>query len=199
MTGAEAVHLVLKGDAMRRLTAALLIVYGLYLGSSCWGAPAQVILIRHGEKPDKGHDLSPKGQKRAQALVGYFLKNPDVRMFGSPVAIYAQGVGTHKSRRPVDTVTPLAKALKQKIIPIDFAKGKEMVAEILKNPRYDGKMVLICWEHHAITDLAKVLGVEDPPKFPEAYDRTWVITFPAKGKPTLRKLRQNLLPDDSPR
>jgi broad specificity phosphatase PhoE len=176
---------------MRRLTAALLIVCGLGSGSS-WGAPAQVILIRHGEKPEKGHDLSPEGQKRAQALVGYFLKNPDVREFGSPVAIYAQGVGTHKSKRPVETVEPLAKALKLKVIPIDYAKGKEMCTDILKNSKYAGKMVLICWEHQAITDLAKALGVEDAPKFPDAYDRTWIITFPKKGKPTLRDLQQKL-------
>ena len=25
---------------------------------------------------------------------------------------------------------------------------------------YDGKMVLICWEHHALVDMAKVLGVD---------------------------------------
>jgi len=37
--------------------------------------PAQVILIRHAEKPEQGHDLSLPGRQRAAALVPYFREN----------------------------------------------------------------------------------------------------------------------------
>ena len=62
-----------------------------------WATPAQVLLIRHGEKLTTGADLSPDGQKRAKLLVEYFKTNPDVTKFGKPVAIYAASIRKHFS------------------------------------------------------------------------------------------------------
>jgi hypothetical protein len=164
------------------------------------GGPAQVIIIRHAEKPDEGHDLSRKGRERAAALVPYFLETPEVLEHGTPVAIYAQkSTEKNRSKRPVRTVKGLAKALKQEVIERAHEDYPDMVKEILGKREYDGKMVLICWEHKAITDLAKEFGVKDPPKFPDAFDRTWVITFPKGGRPALRDLPQRLMFKDSPR
>ena len=52
--------------------------------------PAQVILIRHAEKPPTGNMLNTKGRERAAALVPYLLETDDLTKFGKPVAIYAQ-------------------------------------------------------------------------------------------------------------
>ena len=49
----------------------------------------QVIVIRHGEKPDSGNGLNSQGFARAQALVDFLLNNPAVTKFGTPAAIYA--------------------------------------------------------------------------------------------------------------
>jgi hypothetical protein len=73
---------------MRRTQLGLLIV--LFFASSLLAEPAQVIIIRHAEKPEDGNELSLEGRERAAALAPYFLANLDLLEFGPPVAIYAQ-------------------------------------------------------------------------------------------------------------
>src|SRR5580692_12317348 len=100
---------------IRRLAFAVVIV--LFVAQFSLSAPTQVIIIRHAEKPATGDDLNAKGRMRAAALVPYFLEAPEVLEFKTPVAIYAQkSTEDHKSRRPVDTVKGLAKALNQELI-----------------------------------------------------------------------------------
>ena len=78
--------------------------------SAGFAQPAQVIIIRHAEKPDSGNGLSLKGMKRAAALVPYFLGTESLLKFGEPVAIYAQAQRHETSSiRPIETVRPLAK------------------------------------------------------------------------------------------
>jgi hypothetical protein len=163
--------------------------------------PAEVILIRHGEKLDDGSDdLSQRGWERAAALVPYFMGRPEVLSFKTPAAIYAQAPKKEgSSLRPLHTVKGLAHALNldvvQKYTRDDFPK---MVAEILANPAYQGKTVLICWEHKVIPDIAHALGAKDAPdKFHDVYDRTWVLTFEDGGKVTFKNLPQQLLYNDS--
>ena len=73
-----------------------------------YGRPDQVIIIRHAEKPKQGDDLSLKGRERAAALVPFFLDGDKP----TPAAIFAQGISDMRhSRRPVQTVTPLAHEL----------------------------------------------------------------------------------------
>jgi hypothetical protein len=163
------------------------------------GRPAQVILIRHAEKPAEGDGLSLKGQQRAAALVPYFLGTPEVLQYKTPVAIYAQkSTKGRPSLRPVQTVQGLADTLKLTLIQYphdDFAK---MVQEIDSRPEYEGKMVLICWEHHAIPDIARAFGAKDAPGkwHGESFDRIWVLTF-QDDKTTFRDLPQKLMFGDA--
>lgn len=161
--------------------------------------PAQVIIIRHGEKPDDGDGLSAQGRRRAAALVPYFLETPEVRQFGSPAAVYAQkSTDKRRSTRPVDTVAPLAEKLGLTIAKYSHSDFATMVKDIRADPKCDGKMVLICWEHKAIPDLVKEFGVADPKEWKgKAFDRTWIITFAKGGPPTLKDLPQRLLFGDS--
>jgi hypothetical protein len=71
-----------------------------------------------------------------------------------------------------------------------------MINEIQTTRAYEGKTVLICWEHHAIRDLARELGVQDAPDFPGRFDRVWVISW-HNGKAKLRDLPQQLMQGDS--
>lgn len=162
-----------------------------------YGEPGQVIVIRHGEKPDRGDGLSLKGLERAAALAPFFAQSDGT--FGKPAAIFAQKPTQKRpSRRPVETVAPLAQALGldvQKHHHSDFAA---MAKQIVSNRKYDGKTVLICWEHHAIPEVAAALGVADPPPWrDQAFDRVWVITF-KDGKAKLKDVPQRLLFGDSP-
>lgn len=166
------------------------------------GLPSEVIIIRHGEKPPQGNSLNTKGKERAAAFVPFFQERKEVLTHGTPVAIYAlKPSKTDASKRSIETVTPLAEALKVKLnkefVHDDY---KKMVEEIKTSPEYKGKMVLICWEHHVIPEITRAFGaLQSPAKWPdETFDRLWVINFSNTGKATLQNLPQKLLFGDSP-
>lgn len=164
---------------MLRLILVLAASFGL-VGSAC-AKPARIIIIRHAEKPAEGNELSLKGRQRAAALVPYILETPELLKDVPLVAIYAQGPKKEGSSvRSIQTVKGIAEAAKLTVID-KFTRDDfpAMFAEIRKNPAYDGKTVLICWEHKVIPDIATAFGVENPPHrwHGDSYDRTWVITF----------------------
>ncbi len=163
--------------------------------------PAQIVVIRHGEKPATGGELSAQGVQRAQSLPRFFKTNPEVMRFGAPVAIYAfKPAVAGGSVRAIQTVTPLAKQLglsiHQDYIRDDYAK---MVEEIKSTHAYDGHMVLICWEHKVITDIVAAFGAtgHDWPGG-DVYDRAWVLDFNGDQLIQFKDLPESLLPGDSP-
>lgn len=119
--------------------------------------------------------------------------------FSTPDFIFATQLSKH-SNRPIETVTPLAAALNHHIDD-DFSNDDKEIAKlvngILTGQAFTGKVVLICWHHGTIPDIAKGLGVAKPPKWDaKVFDRIWQITFP-KGKATLTDSPQMLLYGDS--
>lgn len=119
--------------------------------------------------------------------------------FPTPNFIFATQ-RSKNSTRPIETVTPLAAALN---LPINDgyadkdAAIKEMIDAILSNLSFAGKIVLICWHHGKIPDIAKALGIPSPPKWSGAvFDRVWQITY-TKSKASLQDLPQMLLYGDS--
>jgi phosphohistidine phosphatase SixA len=77
--------------------------------------PAQIILIRHGEKPADPNDphLSREGIQRAERLVSFITTHPAMTGFGLPVAVFATRTTKRgNSQRTQETVAPVAKALK---------------------------------------------------------------------------------------
>lgn len=184
-------------------TIGLLILLLTATVSNAFAAPAQVILIRHAEKPsdeDEDNGLSARGRKRAYALVDFFLQEKAVLRYGPPVAIY--GFGQHRpgsSLRGIQTVQPLADELGIKIIKKFTRDDFEAAAEeIMNKPAYDGKMVLICWQHDALTDFAEALGLDDAPKWGKVFDRAWILDFSKRGKVVrFSDIPQRLLSGDS--
>src|SRR5262249_113637 len=92
---------------------ASVLVLQLVCPATCQAKPAQVIIIRHGEKPLDGKanfNLSRKGKIRAAALAAYFHSNPHELPHGRPTAIFAMGAddkpSEDHSHRPVETVQP---------------------------------------------------------------------------------------------
>ncbi len=165
-------------------------------------SPAEIIFIRHAEKPEVGDDLNDKGNQRAQLLTKYFTTNKDVTKFGTPAAIYAMGRATPTmgSLRPLETVTPLATSLGISVNS-NYKKNdyQAMAQEILSKPEYFGKMVLICWEHNILPQVVDAFGYTAAPQsWPGSpyFNRTWVLDF-TNGKPTsFRDFNQQLFPDD---
>lgn len=174
-------------------------------------APAEVLIIRHAEKPNAslvsgkdGRDLSPRGYERANALVNLFTTDPRLLEFGVPVAIYA---GAPKkpdtgSLRPLETIQPIAKQLGltplSDFISDDFAS---MVSEVMTKSEYVGKTVLISWAHSQIPDMATEFGAnkdEVPAWDGSVFDRVWKMKFDATGAVTdFENLPQHVLPGDS--
>ena len=160
--------------------------------------PRVVLIIRHAEKPantgpEKDPNLTERGYQRAEALVKAIPAN-----FPKPDFVIATKRSTN-SNRPVETVTPLAKALNEYL---DDAYAEDEVDRLahalLTDPKYAGKVVLIAWHHGKIPDLAKALGAKEAAAQwdPTVFDRVWEITCDANGA-VWKDLPQKALPGDT--
>jgi hypothetical protein len=162
--------------------------------------PARVLLIRHAEKPDDvlSTHLSEAGVKRAEALPKLFEKTDDrPEPFPKPDFLIAAR-NTKNSRRPVETLAPLTKALDLKIdTGFDREEPATLVKALFGKSKYAGKTILVSWHHGEIVALAKALGVESPPEWKDhTFDRVWDLTFDAEGKVTFRNRPMRLMPGD---
>ncbi|MGZ3685648.1 MAG: histidine phosphatase family protein [Bdellovibrionota bacterium] len=178
----------------------LLLICSLFFAAApAFAKPGHVLLIRHGEKPDDGDDLSSKGYDRAKALPKLF-DHPELKSAGDPVALYAQkSTDANPSKRAEETLKPLAEQLKLTIktnFKIDEAKA--LVKEIMGDSHYDGKLVVIAWEHNALEDIAAEFGVDPKPKYPkDEFDRAWLLTFESGETVKFEDFAQKLLPGDA--
>lgn len=174
--------------------------------------PAQVIIIRHGEKNPLNGQLLPKGQSRAGALAAYLTEldpnstNPPLLVYGPPDVIFASRPAQHSDDQTIrcgQTVTPTAAKLKLPVhSPYGPLQEQEMADFILNNPNYDGKNVLICWHHTLIGNLIEAFGYLPPPgilpNYPNRYDLVWLLRFPAPYPPVVvMPILQELLFGDS--
>jgi hypothetical protein len=128
--------------------------------------PQTVLLIRHGEKPAKGNDLSKRGEQRAACLA--------VR-YGTSNISHLFAYTDHPSHRPVETITPLSKALN---VSIDTSIGRDDFMELAQSVSKlsENATALVCWEHDALHDVAKALGVHGPPDYPSSeFDEVWTV------------------------
>ncbi|HXZ21488.1 MAG TPA: flagellar basal body-associated protein FliL [Pseudolabrys sp.] len=122
---------------------------------------AVILIIRHAEKPDTGHSLSPAGETRADACASYFANFViDGRQLKLDHIFATRD--TRHSHRPRLTVEPTAQKFG---LPIDDRfKNKQflkLVDEIKSWPH--GEDVLISWHHGKIPQLLRALGA-DPQK-----------------------------------
>jgi hypothetical protein len=145
--------------------------------------PAQIILIRHADKPADPEDphLSGAGVLRAERLVSFIMTDPAMTRFGLPVAVFAtRTTKDGNGQRTQETVAPLARALKLPVQTPFLGKDYAALASLaLAAPAYAGKTVLICWNHEEIPQLAAALGVNPkPPKWKaSAFDQVYVISY----------------------
>jgi hypothetical protein len=149
----------------------------------------KVVIIRHGEKPDDGDNLSCQGFNRSVQL-------PKVlnAKFGIPSHTYVPSLELGKSTshsRMFQTVTPTAVKFNLKI---NSEFGEKDTSNAAKDVMTKKNTVLLVWEHSAIPDLAKALGVDNPPAWKGSdFDSIWIITYP-KGKATLNLDKEGITP-----
>jgi hypothetical protein len=183
----------------RRLNGIAL--FSILVTNLAFAAPAQVIILRHAEKPKHGNDLDTRGYERANALPGLFTTDPVLIRYGKPAAIYAMGPNSDDlSNRPVETVTPLAQSLHLSLQD-NFTLNEltPLVNAVMTNPDYDDKTVVICWEHKVIPTLVQAFGYNDAPSKwkKNTFDRLWILHFTGNTVSSFENLPQDLLPGDS--
>jgi hypothetical protein len=136
------------------------------------------------------------GQDFTESYVSVPIQGTAPR-FSTPAFLFATQA-SNSSNRPVETITPLSAALKlaydDKHADKDYAK---VASDILTNSKYAGQIVLVCWHHGNIPNLATALGVANPPAWKgPVFDRVWVITY-SGGTASLADNAQMLLYGDS--
>jgi hypothetical protein len=150
----------------------------------------RVVIIRHGEKPEKGDNLSCQGMNRA-------LQLPNVlrQKFGVPDFTYVPALtcGTLTDHaRMFQTVTPFA--IKHNLTinsAFDESDYKNIVADVLQKTG----TVLLVWEHKAIPHIAHHLGVKEPLSWEDTdFDSIWIIDF-SNGKASLTRDQEGIIPD----
>lgn len=179
-------------------------------------SPNTVMFIRHGEKPgDDGpphginhkgendpHSLSVRGWTRAGALAALFAHAP----YGThpnivvPTRIVAtKSTDGYKSKREVDTATPLAHRL---ALPVDQDFDHEHAQALATSILADDRSTLVVWHHGSMTDVIAKLPVRNmadiPHHWPEdRFDLIWVLSkAPGESEYYFDVVAQELLDGD---
>jgi hypothetical protein len=189
--------------------------------------PIKIMIIRHAEKPAKppkkrgpwdvlvtgksgdGKSLIVPGWQRAGALNAFFAPHQSTPLnsaIATPQYIYA-GDPSGETRRPWETVTPLAAWLKyaqgSARFNVSFSVGggeRDLVKSVLDVRG----VVLICWEHHNI--MPNIVGAIHsevpitnystiPQAFPDVFYLVWVLDLHDSNY-TWTSVNQNLIAGD---
>jgi len=177
----------------------------IFMTTVVFSAPKEIIIIRHADKliqPKPGPCLSPQGEIRSIQFAYYFLKK-----FGEPNYIFAKDATIHNGKlssiRELQTVAPLANLLAEKhpnqgfpLLSFPKSDYQKLAADLLTNSKFQGKTVLICWDHELIPLLAEKLGVIPRPKkwASHDFDTVYWITYDSKGNISSFKELNNQYP-----
>jgi hypothetical protein len=173
----------------------------------------KIMVIRHGEKPgdpDNSPGIDPNGNadpqsltaqgwRRAHALVGLFDPTaPATPRAGlaAPQQLFATEISDpDSSKRPLETLTPLAQALQ---LPIDASIKGSNVDKLCHDAKKGGGVVLIAWKHEVIPAIAQGLTSDPvPAKWPkERFDMVWVFDLQPNGSYRFSQVPELVLPGD---
>lgn len=176
----------------------------------------KIMVIRHAEKPApdftpygvtlegvrEKESLTPRGWQRAGALANFFaptnglFQDPSL---AAPQFLYASKPIKRKgSRRPKETITPLAEKL---AIRINSNFPRFEVESMLEEAFLCGGVVLISWQREYIPQIADhILGNKSvaPKDWPEdCFDLVWVFDRdPSSARYSFKQVPQRLLMGD---
>jgi hypothetical protein len=176
----------------------------------------KIMLIRHAEKPAKDsapHGVTQKGERSKESLevrgwqragaLANLLAPANGRFQDSALAkpqfLFASKPLRRKgSRRPIETLTPLAQKL---AIRINSSFARAEFASMLDDVLQCKGVVLICWQREYIPDIASyILGNKKvaPSNWPEdCYDVIWVFDLVhSSSRYRFKQVPQKLLGGD---
>ena len=155
-------------------------------------SPTKIMIIRHAEKPvpdgapgvaaDGSADpksLSEPGWERARKLVGFFAQ-PTAKDIDKPDIVFAAAPNAG-SRRPCETVLPLAEALwpgPERAQHFQTAIRKEDAEGLAAAIMAAKGAVLVSWEHKALPPAVAALpnAPATPQKWPgDRFDVVWIL------------------------
>ena len=176
---------------MRLLIATILTV--LSMGATWAGIEVDpsliVLVIRHGEKPSFGDNLTCQGENRARQLPALLSKK-----YGKIERIYVPSLVSSENKtlhsRMFQTATPTAIRYGLQINSQFSSSEPDQVALSLMSQR---GTVLVVWNHSAIPKLVKSLGIVMPLWKDDDFDSILVISFP-NGKALLTIEAQQISP-----
>jgi hypothetical protein len=149
----------------------------------------KVLILRHGEKPASGENLTCQGENRALRIPGTLYKK-----FGKIDYIYVPTVvsrgGKTLHSRMFQTATPIAIRNGLDINSQYSGTDADLVAQSVLGKK---GTVLLVWNHSAIAKLAQSLGATAPTWKDEDFDSILVISYP-KGKAVLANDAQEISP-----
>jgi hypothetical protein len=154
-------------------------------------APSVTIyFLRHGEKPDKGNNLSCQGENRALQLPAVIKKKMGVPDY-TFIPTLTSGKATTPSRM-FQTVTPTAVKYN---LTLNSSHGEEDSVQMAADLKSRKGIVLVVWEHNAIAPIVRALGVANfDKKWPgDDFDSIWIVTI-TNGVATFSKDKEGLNP-----
>lgn len=208
---------LLGSHAARRLGSGFLAALLGLVAAAAEATPAKIIILRHGEKQD-AYKLCPMGQERSLALRDYYLgKGAADSLFpaAGPDGFFAITLHTLELASPAAqswglplqlySVVPLPNQDKDEQVRQLNQRTQETAREIMENPRWNGKTVVMVWEHNHIADkklekqfapekvtLRQLLNLDQLPDsaaVPKSwegdnYDYFWIVEYGAPNSPT---------------
>ncbi len=194
------------------------VLIGSLLLGACTPAlavPAEIIILRHGEKQD-GFALCSVGVQRSLALATQYLgKGAKDSLFASgtaPAAFFSITLHTLELASPAAQTWSLPQTL-YSAVPIPNnplgdseavlnARTQAAAADVLTNPAWNGKIVVLVWEHKHIANkkleaaypgqkvtlrqllALDALGAQVPDTWKgDNYDYFWTVTYGNAGSP----------------
>jgi phosphohistidine phosphatase SixA len=157
---------------------ALVVVAALVAFPPVAYAQRAVLVVRHADRLDDSEDspLSAAGKERAQRLAA-LLKDVGI------TAIY-----TSQFQRTMQTVEPLARALKISPVSLPTADQEGLIKRIRAQHRQD--VVLIVGHQMSVPALLKLLGhSEDLTIAATEYDNLFIVVPTSGGRPNVLRLR----------
>ena len=188
---------------MRNIFARLLAMALLFVSMAVYATPSEIILLRHADKlPQKetGPALSSKGYVRSLKFANYILTRygePDFVIAGKPK-------GEDASIRELQTVGPLVNSLAARhpdkgfniLHPYTHDEHELLAKHLFETKKFNNKLVLICWRHTKIVELAKALGVQQhlDPWPNDDFDTVYRIKYDNSGKVSSFEILHNQYP-----
>ncbi len=190
---------------LRAIRLCALAVFTIGLIASAWARPAKVIILRHGEKQDS-FALCQTGVTRSLALAAQYLgQGARQSLFApgeTPAAFFAITLHTLELVSPAAATWEMPVTIFSSVpLPgIDLTpqfnlRTQQAAGAVLNDPRYQGRTVVMVWEHRHIANRALELKFPDqkislrqllnldklkdvPDTWPgQNYDYFWIVEF----------------------